>query len=114
MRISDWSSDVCSSDLLIDAGAEGRGQDQHAEPPHLGRQLRQPPVQLQPLAMHRPPQIDELRDPREADRYREDDRDDAAVVAVAAQPDRKRVVSGKSVSVRVDLGCRLILKKKKT
>src|SRR3546814_13625938 len=30
-----------------------------------------------------------------------------------ASPDRKSVVSGKSVSVRVDLGGRLILKKKK-
>src|SRR3546814_4357295 len=33
-----------------------------------------------------PPQIDELRDPLEADRYREDDRDEAVGVAVAAQP----------------------------
>src|SRR3546814_3828050 len=42
---------------LIDSGAEGRGQDQHAEPPDLGRQLRQPQAQLQPLATHRPPEI---------------------------------------------------------
>src|SRR3546814_1439279 len=95
MRISDWSSDVCSSDLeeggdeladLIDSGAEGRGQDQHAEPPDLGRQLRQPQAQLQPLATHRPPEIGELRDPGEADRDGEDDRDDPVVVTVAAQP----------------------------
>src|SRR3546814_11842161 len=32
----------------------------------------------------------------------------------AAQPDRKSVVSGKSVSVRVDLGGRRIIKKKNT
>src|SRR3546814_12948830 len=34
------------------------------------------------------------------------------LVVQAAQQDRKSVVSGKSVSVRVDLGGRLIIKKK--
>src|SRR3546814_11877983 len=47
----------------------------------------------------------------------EDMEDDLAELAGAgqAQPaDRKSVVSGKSVSVRVDLGGRRIIKKKKT
>src|SRR3546814_14552762 len=37
----------------------------------------------------------------------------AAALGIAATPDRKSVVSGKSVSVRVDLGGRRIIKKKK-
>src|SRR3546814_11968988 len=70
MRISDWSSDVCSSDLL-------------------GRPARYPPRRgggasgLQGL----------LRSRRTAE-------------------DRKSVVYGKSVSVRVDLGGRRVIKKK--
>src|SRR3546814_9429298 len=87
MRISDWSSDVCSSDLRHRIGAapvaqgeqvaehgdrHGHLQDQHAR--HVAFQAKRP------------------GDPE----------------------DRKSVVSGKSVSVRVDLGgCRTIKKKKK-
>src|SRR3546814_7410816 len=77
MRISDWSSDVCSSDLDGDGvGRSGiqRGDTLHAE--HLG-----------------------LADPY---RFAVDDRGDA---------DRKSVVKGKSVSVRVVLGGRRIIKK---
>src|SRR3546814_18147290 len=74
MRISDWSSDVCSSDLA-DGGRQPRGEQPRtgaqraadaAGPDHFGRGAR----------------------------------------------DRKSVVAGKSVSVRVDLGGRRILKKK--
>src|SRR3546814_14938223 len=71
MRISDWSSDVCSSDLPVEDGwlvfwglLRSREQQKGA---------RQPGTCV----------------------------------------DRKSVVSGKSVSVRVDLGGRRILKKKK-
>src|SRR3546814_18911759 len=92
MRISDWSSDVCSSDLLhvVMALAE------HA----LGR-----------LAHHGEgfgQQVVEL----------------GAVCNALLEfgrlglqlrvGDRKSVVSGKSVSVRVDLGGRRIIKKKNT
>src|SRR3546814_14896749 len=69
MRISDWSSDVCSSDL-------------HAEPMSLDDALR--------LAETRAPEL----------QARE-----------AGLEDRKSVVEGKSVSVRVDLGGRRIIKK---
>src|SRR3546814_20751037 len=92
MRISDWSSDVSSSDLQNGrfrqppGGAErpgpgtscpGRGRDQ-ARP--AGASSRQPPA---------------LRRDRHG-------------------KDRKSVVSGKSVSVRVDIGGRRIIKQKIT
>src|SRR3546814_7873089 len=32
MRISDWSSDVCSSDLLFDRAIDFRGADAYAKP----------------------------------------------------------------------------------
>src|SRR3546814_14878721 len=88
MRISHWSSDVCSSDLLyLPIGAESslkgvvdlvnnRGivwQDES-----LGAKF-----------------------------------DYVEIPADMADKDRKSVVEGKSVSVRVDLGGRRILKKKK-
>src|SRR3546814_17911024 len=94
MRISDWSSDVCSSDLHprrggLDTGlpALHRGADARLRPPWLG--------QVDPAGeaggVHRP---EERRgdDPRRAD--------------------RKSVVEGKSVSVRVDHGGRRTIKKK--
>src|SRR3546814_10880792 len=103
MRISDWSSDVCSSDLAktglrrtgdrlglaalfgFDAGESARGIDegQHRQAELVG-QLHQ------------------------ADRL--------AIAFGLGHPeivDRTRVVSGKSGSVRVDLGGRRLLKKKK-
>src|SRR3546814_16339671 len=84
MRISEWSSDVCSSDLARleelpgrrltiirrRTGANARNRPRHFPPPSARR--RRSPA------------------------------------------DRQRVVSGKSVSVRVDLGGRRIIKKKTT
>src|SRR3546814_15158824 len=82
MRISDWSSDVCSSDL-----------DQFG--PAMDREGRD---------------VDEMPDSR-LDRacsklHRQ------FHIGVMQRLDRKSVVSGKSVSVRVDLGGRRIIKKK--
>src|SRR3546814_9353412 len=77
MRISDWSSDVCSSDL-------------------------DPPLRRHDGAVHR---VAEVADQVAADRVGE-------VVADIEHGDRKSVVSGTSVSVRVDLGGRRIIKKK--
>src|SRR3546814_20322669 len=106
MRISDWSSDVCSSDLLVipadDGNAVGVVEELHraadlaelaggivvdAAAPLLAHHLalRQHHVVGEPEVGH----------------------------AVGLVLDRKSVVSGKSVSVRVDLGGRRILKKKK-
>src|SRR3546814_2362689 len=79
MRISDWSSDVCSSDL--GAGREPRPGAAAACALALGGRAV----------------------------------DDRACRArgLAHASDRKSVVEGKSVSVRVDLGGRRIIKKKK-
>src|SRR3546814_12000934 len=76
MRISDWSSDVCSSDLPTDNAAAPR------------RRRGCPPSQAGSSSCRR-----DWRGPNRCAR------------------DRKSVVSGKSVSVRVDLGGRRIIKK---
>src|SRR3546814_14596043 len=100
MRISDWSSDVCSSDLaeaqhraghierlpdglslVADAECVTRGAD-HAD--LVDRGIDRP--QRAALAPHQPD-----------------------IARGAAWPDRKRAAEGKSVSVRVDFGgCRIL------
>src|SRR3546814_12193808 len=92
MRISDWSSDVCSSDLW---GLQEPSEAPRAAWCQVGWMIR---------LRRRPPR-------REA-RHRP-----AAMVAATGEteapgPDRKSVVSGKSVSVRVDIGGSRIIKKK--
>src|SRR3546814_20723558 len=92
MRISDWSSDVCSSDLqpvedVIEALAIIFGQIVRIKADMDVGDLRD--QHLRPLLRAGPPVARTLIRPR---------------------PDRKRVVSGTSVSVRVDLGVRRILK----
>src|SRR3546814_13492385 len=101
MRISDWSSDVCSSDLfdwtLDGCGSmpfetRGRGMAfvRDGDVNTLARPLRA--AQMIPIALAQQLLVD---------------------LAGRGQRDRKSVVSGKSVSVRVDLGGRSIIKKKK-
>src|SRR3546814_9178134 len=90
LRISDWSSDVCSSDL-IHAAAEQCG------------------ALLHPAAARRGAPLRDRRAPAEA---RQGDGQFAARRGAGHRPDRKSVVSGQSVSVRVDLGGRSIIKKK--
>src|SRR3546814_17257507 len=93
MRISDWSSDVCSSDL-----ARGHG--------HLVAQLHQSSSNAG---------MDRRRTRGCANgRPTIAPRGLGADVAslFAGSGDRTSVVSGKSVSVRVDLGGRRIIKKK--
>src|SRR3546814_13996515 len=82
MRISDWSSDVCSSDLKTRC-----------------------------IVLMISPRMPRSRSERSASRTTIHSPGPAGV----ARPilDRKSVVSGKSVSVRVDLGGRRIIKKKK-
>src|SRR3546814_17767378 len=102
MRISDWSSDVCSSDLV--ARQQGGLRPAQPVPPRTARRARDHP--------------------------HAHDRDDGGLLARGrasadqllcvqlygpdrlSRLDRKSVVSGKSVSVRVDLGGRRIIKKK--
>src|SRR3546814_9686562 len=85
MRISDWSSDVCSSDLVWLATPPQFSSSGRAWPDRLSRGLP-------------------------GDRAQ--DRAAPEGAAPAHGGDRKSVVSGKSVSVRVDLGGRRIIKKK--
>src|SRR3546814_20477009 len=77
MRISDWSSDVCSSDLLLAAAGWPNGKS----------------VML--LVGHQPAL------------------GQAIALLLGMQKDRKSVVEGKSVSVRVDTGGRRIIRQKK-
>src|SRR3546814_13175958 len=103
MRISDWSSDVCSSDLQ----EEGTGLAE------LERR-RDLPSKVQRGAAGEGRLGFTSREVRQAEggAAREVERD---VVRCddAVTKDRKSVVEGKSVSVRVDLGGRRIIKKKK-
>src|SRR3546814_11048060 len=103
MRISDWSSDVCSSDLDID----DRAADAHAE--------RAEQKQAAPSAKQRRAVPDEAR---RRERQQDEDRDDPAP---ERQPDRRhdadrertRGEQGKRVEGRVELGGRRMSKKKK-
>src|SRR3546814_11560634 len=85
MRISDWSSDVCSSDLR--------------RPPRSASQSCSRNVRAK---LSGPPETAAATAGR------------GSKGASAAMADRKSVVEGKSVSVRVDLGGRRIFKKKTT
>src|SRR3546814_16626220 len=98
MRISDWSSDVCSSDLR---GFSPRG---------MKRTPTRAPSIRQVEGYHALP----LRpcDAFEAKAEGATARRGGEAAMIGA--DRKSVVEGKSVSVRVDLGGRRIIKKQHT
>src|SRR3546814_19241117 len=109
MRISDWSSDVCSSDLHIEGigGVApvccgiGQGTDYLLHVPECPgpTMVKDQRDRLRPLT--RLP--DEMNGkPVNCD----------AVMGELVDRDRKSVVEGKSVSVRVDLGGRRTIKKK--
>src|SRR3546814_19058717 len=96
MRISDWSSDVCSSDLLADRAARDR--------PRRPQRRDRPAI---PGGCESPAEADERR--RRVDqpgRLLENE-----IAASFELLDRKRVVWVQSVSVRVDLGGRRIINK---
>src|SRR3546814_15553402 len=97
MRISDWSSDVCSSDLMDYAFCNGRRNA-----------ARCPPLCAAKAGAK---SMDGRRGAALAHCARSLD---FPVISVAVLDDRKSVVQGKSVSVRVDLVGRSILKKNKT
>src|SRR3546814_20468195 len=109
VRISDWSSDVCSSDRHASDRARGRRRLLRLRPrPDDGRGrgsiagARRRQAQDTHRALHGGSPVRRRRGP------------DARPPGPGAGPDRKSVVEGKSVSVRVDLGGRRILKKKNT
>src|SRR3546814_4872863 len=95
LRISDWSSDVCSSDLAIPTLEPRNRHGIEPVDPGLLRRNRDIDITALPEALvHR---IAEIAEGRDIGPFRQD---------------RKSVVQGKSVSVRVALDGRLILKKK--
>src|SRR3546814_18244227 len=105
MRISDWSSDVCSSDLAAAPPPEGsrrgpltRAERQPAQADRRYRRQGHRHAELPRRRHHRVP----LREWRIL--LHRDEHPPAG--------DRKSVVEGESVSVRVDLGGRRIIKKK--
>src|SRR3546814_13502246 len=109
MRISDWSSDVCSSDLGLQ-GHEDRRFAQPAAQPDANdtedptQQERQAPGVVEDLRRG-----EDLRQRRGGQGAKQ-----IAEGQASLEEDRKSVVSGKSVSVRVDLGGRRIFKKNNT
>src|SRR3546814_13419379 len=109
MRISDWSSDVCSSDLVFAiSSASARLLRPKSKRTVLSAnstkcsylQKKTPPPRTLKVAAHRSVSSSIALAPSER-------------LPVRKTSDRKSGVSGKSVSVRVDLGGRLIIKKKK-
>src|SRR3546814_17186414 len=108
MRISDWSSDVCSSDLLASSTQRpSRPFARLTSLPWLGGQRKRRHHAFAGFGV--------------ADRrlsfllhflHAHDALHRQVQGAGVAELDRKSVVSGKSVSVRVDLGGRRINKKK--
>src|SRR3546814_17974544 len=95
MRISDWSSDVCSSDLSLPFANINEDA------------LVQVMINLLKNAAEA---LEHSRKPRI--RVETAFRHGVSVVVGKGKGDRKSVVWGKSVSVRVDLGGRLIINKK--
>src|SRR3546814_14365879 len=117
MRISDWSSDVCSSDLGIGAESGVTGQEaprgpENLLPPEIQRMADSPNMDDRNAAFMEMARID----PKRAFQIQSDARDASLERLKGGQEalriDRKSVVSGKSVSVRVALGGRRNIQKK--
>src|SRR3546814_19471513 len=103
MRISDWSSDVCSSDLPsrgVGASALATGEATAAQAT-ADAPSRIIPRRFRPRGRGGAGDAADVRENRSK-----------SLPKCGCDIDRKRVVSGKSVSVRVDLGGRSIIKKK--
>src|SRR3546814_19805740 len=97
MRISDWSSDVCSSDLSPVRSPECPWRGPSLPRRRRSEQRNKPDYRLLDSGVN-------LRPRPNTD----------GEATCLRRKDRKSVVSGKSVSVRVDLGGRGIIKKKKS
>src|SRR3546814_14304531 len=115
LRISDWSSDVCSSDLAAERRDYVRAQ-QDVGVEAFAAQVEEAVFQADILgiflfARDRHRQFDRRRLDRDVARAHFDR---ARGQVGIGRLDRKSVVAGRSVSVRVDLGGGRSLKKKKT
>src|SRR3546814_17563038 len=117
MRISDWSSDVCSSDLFQELAAT-RGDVVAWERTGSGGLLRAGMEQFDVIILDR--MLGDLDGLTILRRLRESGVGTPVLMlsALGRTSDRaaarKSVVEGKSVSVRVDLGGRRIITKKTT
>src|SRR3546814_16331937 len=122
MRISDWSSDVCSSDLPGPACYDRGGLKPNVTDADLVLGYLDPKNYANgriPLNPKRARQAieDQLCDELDmgvvqAAQLIKRNVDSSMANGIATELDRKSVVEGKSVSVRVDLGGRRIIKKK--
>src|SRR3546814_19832687 len=123
MRISDWSSDVCSSDLGIDdddvdiddlfemiSQGEGTEESRETEVVELEDKRRFGIATLGALKQH--PRITAFRYFIEGWYLSYFTTAAARGLPLAGPQDRMSVVSGKHVSVRGDLGCGRVIKKK--
>src|SRR3546814_15497146 len=122
MRISDWSSDVCSSDLavraeLVEAPSFCGATRKNGPSTSSGRtdegELSFVSRVPDPLAADRRRDLRAGRDGRLHRRQCSADGPRTRAPAHNRDRDRKSDVYGKSVSVRVDLGGRRTIKKKK-
>src|SRR3546814_12278558 len=118
MRISDWSSDVCSSDLRDSTDIEEWLVNTVLRAERIKRAVEMdyfPRTDNGCLTYNRPCEFMDICQTR--------DREAVMEMLLLGEPpvepdpfepwiDRKSVVQGKSVSVRVDLGGRRIIKKK--
>src|SRR3546814_14955773 len=115
MRISDWSSDVCSSDLGVGIAEHLHvaAERNEAEFPACARPVV-PAEDLRPEAdgEHLDADVVPARDQVVAEFV--DEHQDGEHGQERQAEERKSVVSGQSVSVRVDLGGRGTIKKKNT
>src|SRR3546814_20900878 len=115
MRISDWSSDVCSSDLpQIHRPLFQDGSRFHAVR-QIPSDVRLHIFDTELLIRHRECRRHVLRsEPGVQSTHEGGCYCSPANVAAAWLRDRKSVVKGKSVPVRVVLGSRRLIQKKKT
>src|SRR3546814_14050796 len=116
MRMSDWSSDVCSSDLAMEATPLAKLKEKLVRLSHVAVE-RIPPDWHAWLGLSTADAETAWAVAREEEgsAVPADDFDAREVAALifAGHLDRKSVVLGKSVSVRVDLGGSRIIKKEK-
>src|SRR3546814_11164125 len=112
MRISDWSSDVCSSDLARVQDRQIMPRPRHLTWEESGCYTLTLATAYRMLFGHRP---HNLRPGHNVLVWGASGGLGSMVIQlIATAGDRTSAVSGKSVSVRVDLGSRRILQKKKT
>src|SRR3546814_13728667 len=111
VRISDWSSDVCSADLEREGKARIEGKAETDVGRYRITRIDAPDKHVDDHFIHVARDVIEIGDP--AIDHRGVRRHQDVDPRLDRPEDRKRVVSGKSESVRVDLGGRRDIKKQK-